>query len=389
MSWLQSAAFSFLVPAGAIYDPPGRLGLATLTCEMAIRGAGQRDSRQFLLELDNLGVEHHESVSSAHVSMGGATLAENLLPALSLFADVLRKAHLPEDQLENGRMVVLQDLRALEDEPSEKVMIELRGRHYAHPWGRSTQGVETDIEQTTIGDIRAFYRKYYQPRDSILAVAGNFDWAELKEQVGLLLGDWQATAQANVAEEPPPRGYLHVPFESSQTQIAMAYDSVPYCDPAYFQAWGAVGALSGGMSCRLFTEVRERRGLCYSVFASYHTLRDRGAVLCYAGTSAERAQETLDVLQAELVRLAAGIEASELSRLKARIKNALIMQQESSSARSASIARDWYHLGKTRTMDDLARLVDGLSVESINKYLREHPPKDFTIVTVGPTALQV
>ena len=106
---------------------------------------------------------------------------------------------------------------------------------------------------------------------------------------------------------------------------------MPYRHPDYFQAWGAVGVLSGGMSARLFTEVRERRGLCYSVYASYHTLRDRGGVFCYAGTSAERRQETLDVTLGELVRLAQGIEEHELDRLKARIKSALIMQQESSS----------------------------------------------------------
>ena len=122
--------------------------------------------------------------------------------------------------------------------------------------------------------------------------------------------------------------------ESNQTQIGIAFDSVPYRHPDYFQAWGAVGVLSGGMSSRLFTEVREKRGLCYSVYATMHTLRDRGSVLCYAGTSAERAQETLDVTLGELVRLAEGIEADELARLKARIKSSLIMQQESSSSRS-------------------------------------------------------
>ena len=91
-----------------------------------------------------------------------------------------------------------------------------------------------------------------------------------------------------------------MPHEGNQTQIGIAYDSVPYRHPDYFQAWGAVGVLSGGMSSRLFTEVREKRGLCYSVYASYHTLRDRASVLCYAGTSAERAQETLDVTLGEL-----------------------------------------------------------------------------------------
>jgi predicted Zn-dependent peptidase len=146
--------------------------------------------------------------------------------------------------------------------------------------------------------------------------------------------------------------------------------------------------LSGGMSARLFTEVREKRGLCYTVYATMHSLKDRGSVLCYAGTSSERAQETLDVTLGELERLADGITADELARLKARVKSGLIMQQESSSARSGAIARDWYHLGRVRTLNEVGRLVDALTEKSISDYLAAHPPRDFTIVTLGPEPLR-
>ena len=91
----------------------------------------------------------------------------------------------------------------------------------------------------------------------------------------------------------------------------------------------------------------------------------------------------------ELIRLADGVEEEELNRLKARIKSALIMQQESSGSRSASIARDWYHLGRVRSFDEISRLVDELTCDTINAYLAEHPPADFTIVTLGPSALEI
>jgi predicted Zn-dependent peptidase len=120
----------------------------------------------------------------------------------------------------------------------------------------------------------------------------------------------------------------------------------------------------------------------------YHTLRHRGGVFCYAGTSADRAQETLNVTLGELVRLADGIQDNELDRLKARIKSALVMQQESSSARSSSIAFDWYHLGRARTLDEVEQLIDALTSRSINAYLKEHPPRDFTVVTLGPRQLE-
>ena len=162
-----------------------------------------------------------------------------------------------------------------------------------------------------------------------------------------------------------------------------------YRDPDYYVASAAVGVLGDGMSSRLFPEVREKRGLCYSVYASHGTLLDRGSVFGYAGTSAERAQETLDVMLHEIVRLSEGIEAGELDRLKARIKSSLIMQQESTSARSALLTRDWYFLGRVRTLDEVEAIVDGLSADEINRYLASHRPEKFTIVTLGPKALEV
>jgi predicted Zn-dependent peptidase len=388
MPWLESAAFSLAVPAGCVHDPDHRSGLSSFTCEMAMRGAGPRDSRRLIEDLDSLGVEHGQSVSDAYTTFSGATLAANLVPALRMFADVARRPHLPPEQLEAARQVMMQELRAVDDEPAQKAMIELRRRHYPKPWGRPSQGDRQAIEETAIDDIRNQFAARYHANGAILGVAGRFDWDEIKELVGSLLGDWPGATDGKIVEQTTAPGYLHLPYEANQTQIGISYASVPYRHPDYFRAWGGVGVLSGGMSARLFTEVRERRGLCYSVYAVYHTLRDLGGVFCYAGTSAERAQETLDVTLSELTRLARGIEESELTRLKARVKSSLIMQQESSSARSSALVRDWYHLGRARTLEEINRAIDELTRESINSYLAEHPPSNFTIITLGPRELE-
>jgi predicted Zn-dependent peptidase len=356
---------------------------------MALRGAGNRDSRRFVQELEILGVERNESVGNSHISYGGATLASNLMPALKIYADLLRRPLMPADQIEAGRKVVLQELEGIEDEPSHKVMLELRRHHYPEPYGRSSQGEREAIEAITIDEIRDFYSQAVRPNGTILGVAGRLDWPRLIDHVGELLGDWPVSDEPALGFGPTRPRLRHIDFESNQTQIGIAYDSVPYSHPDYYQASGAVGVLSGGMSSRLFTEVREKRGLCYSVYASLHTLREQGSVICYAGTSAERAQETLDVTLGELRRLSEGISANELKRLKARVKSGLIMQQESSAARSSALARDWYHLGTARTLEEVGAIVDALSCESINAYLLKNPPQSFTIVTLGPNPLEV
>jgi predicted Zn-dependent peptidase len=389
MASLESAAFTFLVPAGSAYDPEGRAGLSTICCEMAIRGCGPRDSRRFVEDLDNLGVERAEGVSEVHTNFRGATLAKSLPAALEIYADLLRRPHLPQDQLEAARLVALQDLQAVEDEPSQKVMQELSRRHFPAPWGHPSHGDEAGLIAITMDDVRQCVARMYRPNGAILGVAGRIEWEALKDQVGELLGDWAPVVPPAIVEGPRGARVDHLSHESNQTQIGIAYDCVPYRHPDYFQLVGAVGVLSGGMSSRLFTEVREKRGLCYTVYATMQSLRDRGAVVCYAGTSAERAQETLDVTLGELRRLAEGVQPAELSRLKARVKSGLIMQQESSSARSSAIARDWYHLGRVRTLDEVGALVDALTCETINAYLAKNPPREFTIVTLGPEPLEM
>jgi predicted Zn-dependent peptidase len=386
---VESAAFTFLLPAGCCHDPSKGAGLAALTNEMMLRGAGPRDSRTWVSDLENLGVERGESVGVAQATFHGATLRDNLPPALGLFADMIRRPHLPADQLDAGRNACLQELRAIDDEPSHKLMIELRRRRYPDPWGRSSHGEEASLRAAKIDDVRQFHQRHYRPGGTILAVAGNFDWRRLCDLADQLFGDWQPNELAEPAGTNGRPAGNHIKFQSNQSHVGIAYPTIPYKHPDYFQAWAAVGVLSSGSSSRLFTEVRERRGLCYTVYASLHTQRDRASVLCYAGTTAERAQETLDVTVSELMRLGNGIEQSELDRLKARIKSSLIMQQESTSARSGALARDWYHLDRARTLDEVGALVDELSAASINSFLRANPPQDLLVVTLGPEPLKI
>ena len=388
MPYLESAAFALVVPSGCSRDPANRLGLSNFTCEMLQRGCGARDSHQFIEDLELLGVDSSASVSTVHCSFGGAMPAESLSEALAIHADLVRRPHLPEDQLDDARLVCLQEVRAIEDDLPQKLMLELSALRYPDPWGRSSPGNIDSVESIQLDEIVRFFKNYYRPNGTILSVAGKIDWPQLRDRVAELFSDWQRREVAPIEESNPDGTYLHVPHESSQTQIGVAYPSVPYSNDDFFQARGAVGVLSDGMSSRLFTEVREKRGLCYAVSASCHSLRDRGSVFCYAGTTTDRAQETLDVLLSELRRLAEGVEADELDRLKNKIKSALIMQQESSTARSGAIAVDWYYLNRVRTRDELGAIIDGLTCDSINHYLAAHPPADFVVATLGENPLE-
>ncbi len=386
---VRSATFYFLIPSGFTYDSPTTLGMSSVLAEMLTRGAGERDSKQLSLALDNLGTDRSESVGSFNIVLSAGTLARNVPAALAIYADIIRRPHLPEDELAAVQDLLLQDILGLEDSPQEKVILELKSRYYPSPLNRNRYGTTEGIQAIQASDVKAHYGNRFQARGAILSVAGAIDWPALQQQVGELFGDWPGR------DEPEPVIETHTPLsthllkDTQQTQIALAFPSASFTDPDYYAARGAVGVLSGGMSSRLFTEVREKRGLCYSVYASHDTVKDRGAMICYAGTRADRAQETLDVTVGELRRLKDGVTVEELDRLKASLKTSLVMSQESTSSRASSMATDWFYLRRVRTVDEVQAAINRLTTSQILAYLERFPVKDITLVTLGPDPLRL
>ena len=320
MPAVQSAAFSLLIPAGSAYDPKGQSGTANALADWITRGAGKMSSRELLSAFDRLGIQAHESSSLHHLSISGSCLADNLSPALGLYGDVVKSPQFHEEDFEAVMAGVEQSLLAIEDEPRQKVMFELIQRCFPSPWGQPAEGTLADLPNITPASVREHFRRCVRPRGAILGIAGNVTLNDVLPVLEETYGDWKG--ENEIVLKTGERGVYreHMIHESTQTHIGVAYPSVPYGADNYYQAWAAVNVLSGGMSSRLFTEVREKRGLCYSVYASLSSTRDHGQVLCYAGTTAERAQETLDVLLGELKRLGDGIEEDELARCKAKVR---------------------------------------------------------------------
>ncbi len=386
---LESVAVAFHAPAGGIHDGEGRCGLASLTSEMMLRGAGDRDSRQLVEDLAMAGINWSNAVSTTHATYFGAMVAKRLPEAVSIYADILRHPQLPADQFESGRQVVLQDLAGTDDDPSHRTLLALKKLVFPAPWGLPSEGLTADVEQLTPEVVEAFASTHVRPDGMIVAAAGRLDWPDFVKRMEAAFADWQPGTPVTVGQGERGGRWQHVEHDSQQTHIAIAWSAPPYRSDESYEATAALSVLGGGTSSRFFTEVRERRGLCYSVSAGYHTQRDFASAICYAGTSSDRAQQTLDVMLEEIERLPGSITEDELMRVKARAKSGLVMQQESSSARAGGIARQWYHLGRVRSLADELKRLDQLSVSSVRGWLESHPPTDLSIVSLGRHPLEV
>jgi predicted Zn-dependent peptidase len=272
-------------------------------------------------------------------------------------------------------------------------MLKLREQHAPPPINRPHLGTVDGLENCTAEDMREHYAALATPGGAVIGVAGDIDQDEVVARLGDVFGDWTGeTPDPTWDASAAPRGYRHTEQQTNQTHIAVAYEGPAEREHEATLERLATAVLSGGMSGRLFAEVREKRGLCYAVQASFNTTKAYGRTTAYVGTTPDRAQESLDVLMGELRRLGSGdgaVTPEEFRRAKTGLKSRLVMSGESTRARAGALASDVYRLGTPRSLDDIAAQIDAVELDELNAYLAERGLGEVTIASVGPSPLSL
>jgi predicted Zn-dependent peptidase len=384
MKDFESLAWELHIPGGIGHDRPDRVGASLVLAELTSRGAGSYDSRSLSDAFDSLGIRHSESAGHERFIYRASALKDQLEDVFRLCAAMVCAPQLPEDEIESIRSVLLQELDALKDNPSRRAQIELAARYYPAPFNRAGLGERQGISETRLFDLRAIYERCMKPRGSILSVAGACDPRTVLALAEKYFGSWQGDAPSRIPfASLPPASRSHIQEEAAQLQIALAYPSAPFGSPHYYAAKVALQVLSGGMFGRLFIEVREKRGLVYSVHAGHSGTKEYGTVTGYAGTTPERAHETLEVMVRELGGLKGTVSAEELSRAKVNLKSALILGQEGPGSRAAGNAHDFWLDQRIRPMDEVLRGIDMVDEAAIDTFIEAYPPSPFSLVTLG------
>ncbi len=389
---VSSTGVTWLLPAGSARQPDGCDGISAMWAELVCRGAGDLDSRAQADAFDRLGASRGTRVETFYLSMSTTMLGARLGDVLPLFVDMARRPTLAADQVEPVRDLCLQSIASLADEPQERSMVELRRRHAPSPINRSSLGSEEDLRNLTAADTHDMWSRFARPGGSILSMAGDVDMQTVAPQIEALLSGWEGETEDLSWKDDSDRGYHHLDDDTNQVHIAIAHDSPPEPSEDCWLERVVCAVLSGGMSGRLFTEVREKRSLCYSVYASYGADARYGRTVAYSGTTPERAQETADVLMAELRRInepAGRITEGEFQRALIGLKSKLVMSGESTSARAGAIARDHARIGRARTLDELTGQLESVTLDAVNAYLERRELGTMTAVTIGPSALQM
>lgn len=389
MEHVQSVSFQFLLPAGSAVLPDGCSGAAAVISDWIFRGAADRTSRQLVEALDGLGVHRSESAHVYHLSLNASLEAGNLYKALELYADVMLRPALEPAQFENSRQLAVSDLEGLDDDPRQKVMMLLSEQFYPDPFGRPAIGKMEELQSLTAQQAAEIALRMYDPSEMIFSISGNYDFDAVCRHMERLFSNPGISHKKNITPVHTGQGYTHLQADGAQVHIGIMTPVPPIHSDVYYELLAAVAVLSGSMSSRLFTEVREKRGLCYAVGAKYRSLKEYAGISCYAGTSPEKAQETLEVTIEQFQQLHLGISEDELHRAKVGLKTSLIMQTESTGARASGIAADYFLLGHVREPDEIRQRIEQLTVKRILDVLKAYPFEKFTAVTIGPRQIKL
>ena len=387
---VESVAYSLQIPGGLVHDPANRVGLSLLLVELTSRGAGGLNSRELSEAFDGDGIRHTEDAHGERLIYRGSCLAEKTERAIELLSFMVLKPEFPEVEIDPIRSLLLQEIQALGDNPSHRAMEEMGARYYPDPYSRFSCGEKEGIEAVKISDLKAEWKRLYHPKGSVLSVAGKCSTAQINQLAQRYFGDWDGAGlvRPEIKSIKPP-GTFHVHDDSAQTQIVLSYPSVSSLDSQFYAAKVAGSILSGGFSGRLFIEVREKRGLCYSVWASHSSDQQLGRFVGYAGTTPDRAAETLDVMVRELKRLQGTVTEDELTRAKAHILSSLIISEESTGSRASGNASDWWIRKDVRSLDFVKQAILAVKAKDIDALWEAFPPEPMHVLSLGNKPLQV
>ncbi len=390
MAGAQSASVVFRFPFGAKDDPPDRLGLARVAEETVFKGTPSRDARAVFDAFDTLGVRRGSATDVESTDFRAQVLPRHFREAMALYGEILRTASFPDDQVEVSKALSLEELKRLEDSPFQKVMYQAMQAGLGDPLGRIPLGEPGSVATISPGGVRSYWSNACRPNGLLISAAGGVEAAEVFDAVQEAFGDWP---EDKGPPAPPPHPTVaakavHHHKDSEQEHIGMLFGAVSRGHELYYAGQLAVAVLSGSGSSRLFTEVREKRGLVYHVGAYYRARRGGGLIALYAGTTADRADETLVVCRREIARLADDVTLDELERAKTVLKGRLFTTGDLPDGRSGSLLDDLFLDGQVRSVDDIARGVDGVTLDQIPTYLEAFPPVPAALATLGPRPLE-
>jgi len=374
---LRSVSFGIWVDTGSRDELPHEWGVSHFLEHTFFKGTARRSAEAIAREADALGADLNAFTSREQTAYYIKVLSDRMEEATDLLTDVFTRPAFAPKELDRERQVVLEELHMVEDEPEEWA----HDLYAAHAWGpeaplgRNILGTHESVTGLSAEKVRAYLARRYGPGNIVVAAAGNLDPDALFAQVDATIGRMPAAAPAPEPALPAPAltglpPQLHF-RDLEQVHLCMGGRGLPLGHPERFALYVLNDLLGGGSSSRLFQEIREKRGLAYSVYASLGSYRDCGDLTIYAGASPPSLGEVAELIEAELSALCERpVEAEELARVKGHLKGQVVLGLESSFARMSRLAQDEFLWGGPQPIEVLLDGIDSVDAAAVQRMAR-------------------
>ena len=366
MPHLETVALGIWVKAGARDERADENGIAHFLEHMAFKGTARRSARAIAEEIESAGGEINAATGMETTTYYARVLKNDWALALDILADIFTSPELDDEELERERDVILQEIAAANDQPDDLVFDLAQAASFGdHPLGRSILGTEELIGTVSRQQILDWRNRNYWGSRIVVSAAGNIDHQAFALETARLLGKIESGQQPQ-REQPsfaPTSCTAEKPLD--QAHLVLTFEAPSYRDPDIYVLQVLSNILGGGMSSRLFQEVREKRGLCYSVFSFGSAYEDVGQVGVYAATSPEHSNELMSLTTDIMMSVAREVSEAEVARAKAQLKASLVMNLESASSRADQIARQFLAFGQVPAISTLVTKIEAVTAEQV------------------------
>lgn len=383
---VHSVTLGIWVRVGSRFETPDKNGLSHFLEHMFFKGTRRRSARDIAVEIDSIGGDLNAFTSRETTTFYVKVLDQHLNKGIDLLTDIFLHSTFPEEDIEKEKRIIKEEIKMVEDTPDDHI----NDLFYQDVWGNKGIGLPILGKRETVRsfrreDIIGHIRKYYGTRDIVIACAGNFDPDRLLDSLNRALGGLRRGSEPKMGETPEFRPSVNIyQKELSEVHICIGVKGLPQSSPDRYVLYLISSILGAGVSSRLFQEIREKRGLVYSIYSFIASYIDTGLLGVYAGTSKKRVSEVIDLIVNEMKNLKDNISEDELRRAKEQIKGNLILGLESTSNRMQNLARQEIYYGRYYSPEDVIRQIESVTLSQV-KGLAERLISDSRAITLlGP-----
>lgn len=395
MDGVETASFGMFVGVGTRDEAAAANGVAHLLEHMVFKGTARRNARAIAEEIEQVGGAMNAYTGRETTAYYARVMAEHMGLAVDLIGDILSNSLFDPAELDRERDVILQEIGQALDTPEDLVFD--RFQETAFPGqglGRPVLGTAEIVKSVPRDAVMGFLRRTYRPGRMVAAASGKVDHDAFCRLVERGFGAWTPEPAPEPAPESAPEsdraryagGERRDTREGEQVHLVLGFEGPATADPDFYPAWVASHLLGGGMSSRLFQEIREIRGLVYAIYTYLASYRDGGVFGLYAGTAPDKVDEVLSVTAAELLAALDGAGPDELARVKAQLKAGILMGLESSFNRAEHLAGQLLTYGRLVPVDEIAASIDAVDNAAMNRVLGRILGSAPTLAALGPLA---